>query len=115
MPIISNHINDHYGHCVGDTMLIAIAQKAQESARETDTVARYGGEEALQLAERLRATIANIQLKHGNEIIRRTVSIGIASLQHTNNEHESDLLKRADQALYEAKAAGRNRSTLSKD
>jgi len=101
-------------------MLIAIVQKAQEPARETDTVARYSGEEfviilpeadanaARQLAERLRLSVASIQIKHAGEIIRRTVSIGIVSLHNSNSEHECNLLNRADQALYQAKENGRN-------
>lgn len=109
-------INDNYGHQVGDQILVALAQQLGLLARESDMVARWGGEEflvicpltteeeLLQIAERLRQDISQLTLEHVHTL---TVSIGIAS--HHNNEDASALLQRADQALYQAKNTGRNR------
>lgn len=117
-------VNDYYGHQAGDALLIAIAQMTQQCARETDIVARYGGEEfvvimpdsnaneALQLAERVRKSIEGIQIEHNGHSINRTVSIGIACLEHSDSDSDV-LLSRADQALYQAKESGRNTVVLS--
>ncbi|MFO1352321.1 MAG: DUF484 family protein [Gammaproteobacteria bacterium] len=118
-------INDTYGHLEGDKVLIEIAQRLQSELRLNDIVARYGGEEfavllpstagaeAEHMAERLCKAIAKPMIISGQETTL-TASIGIAStlpeaqaadLKTTARE----LLTRADQALYQAKAAGRNR------
>ncbi|MDQ6970846.1 MAG: diguanylate cyclase [Mariprofundus sp.] len=116
-------VNDYYGHPAGDALLIAIARMAQQCARETDVVARYGGEEfviimpdsnaneALQLAERLRKAIAELEIEYEGNNINRTVSIGIACLQESDKDSDM-LLSRADQALYHAKESGRNKAVL---
>jgi len=117
-------VNDYYGHPAGDALLIAIAQTAQQCARETDIVARYGGEEfviimpdsnadeALKLAERVRKSIAAIEIEYEGNSINRTVSIGIACLQASDKDSDM-LLSRADQALYHAKENGRDNAVLS--
>lgn len=115
-------LNDTYGHAVGDQALAAIAQHAAKEVRAMDYLARIGGEEfvvllpeagaaaALVVAERLRQSL-NEELR-----IRKlgatpiSVSIGVAVAN--NHESVSELIDRADQALYKAKAAGRNRVSL---
>ncbi len=114
------HVNDTYGHLSGDHVLKVIGEVARSVNRETDILARLGGEEfavfmpdtalaqAIEAAERLRLTLANtfIVLPEGQRI-HITVSIGVTSAQATDF-HIDDLLKRADKALYEAKNSGRN-------
>lgn len=110
-------VNDEFGHMVGDQVLIQLAVLLQEACRELDIAGRWGGEEflilcphtdltgAFQLAERIRSSVANAHFVHKQRI---TLSLGIAELR--NNEDSSSVLKRADDALYRAKAKGRNRS-----
>jgi diguanylate cyclase (GGDEF)-like protein/PAS domain S-box-containing protein len=115
------HINDTYGHLSGDQVLRVLSQVAQTVNRETDILARLGGEEfavfmpdtplvqATEVAERLRLVLANtvIALPEGQHI-QITVSVGVTSFLAADS-HIDDLLKRADLALYEAKKSGRNR------
>ncbi len=107
-------LNDEFGHAAGDVVLQQIAILLMEAARDIDLVCRYGGEEfiilmietglpdALQVAERIRLHIA----AHPWPIRQVTASIGVATLQPEQSIQA--LLKAADQALYQAKAAGRN-------
>ncbi len=109
-------INDTHGHQIGDEILVTLAQQLRLLARESDLVARWGGEEFLvicpltseedlvQIAERLRQDISQLTFEHIDSL---TVSIGIAS--HRQEEEASALLERADKALYQAKNTGRNR------
>ncbi len=113
-------INDRHGHPGGDAVLQQLAAILGETFREVDVVARIGGEEfavllpstdlprAAVVAERLRAAVAAQVVHFDGARIRYTVSAGVASLD--DGEGGIDLLlKRADQALYAAKRAGRNR------
>jgi diguanylate cyclase len=115
-------INDSHGHAIGDDVLRMFARLLAESVRDTDTVARVGGEEfglilpetaqtsAASLAERLRRKCETKQLllRNTNKSIGRiTASFGVVQL--SEHEHAQMLLQRADQKLYEAKRAGRNR------
>ncbi|VXB05464.1 sensor domain-containing diguanylate cyclase [Massilia sp. 9I] len=113
-------INDRYGHPGGDAVLQHLAAILAETFREVDVVARIGGEEfavllpstdlprAAVVAERLRSAVASQVVHFDGERIRYTVSAGVASID--NGDGGIDLLlKRADQALYAAKRAGRNR------
>jgi diguanylate cyclase (GGDEF)-like protein len=115
-------VNDVHGHFVGDDVLVEVAQLLQHALRDSDLIGRYGGEEFLALlpmtnlieaqvlAERLREQVANsekIKLKHGFGV---TVSIGVAQI--TERDSQKQLIQRADEALYRAKAAGRNRVEL---
>lgn len=116
------HVNDHYGHAVGDDYLRAVARVLQTSvARATDVAARYGGEEfvcllpdtsaedAFMLAERIRRGVADLQLPNAQaEPPHLTVSIGVATLE-SGNGSAADLLAQADEQLYAAKRAGRDR------
>jgi len=112
-------INDRFGHKAGDRALKAIAKLLREWLRETDFLARYGGEEfvlllpgadveaAMGLVERMRVAVAEAGLHSKGEPVPLTVSGGIASLRQ--DETAEAAFERADQALYQAKAAGKNR------
>jgi len=112
-------INDGWGHAMGDQVLVAVANALRASTRDSDTVARWGGEEfllvlpvtrgseATDLAERLRLRVEALQVADRHQCpVPVTVSIGIATL--AANETGSSWLKRADEALYRAKNDGRN-------
>jgi diguanylate cyclase (GGDEF)-like protein len=113
-------VNDTYGHSAGDAVLVEIMSRLKASLRTEDFVGRIGGEEflvvlpatpeeeALRVASRIRERIANKTLVYGREEIPFTVSIGVA--ERDPGEANIDLLiKRADDAMYAAKRAGRNR------
>ena len=113
-------VNDTYGHLTGDIVLRGVAQCLIETARETDTCYRYGGEEmcvllpetslpeASTLAERIRVQIEGSTFRGAQgETIRATASFGIAAFEKELTEF-TDLIERADQALYRAKEGGRN-------
>ena len=107
-------INDHHGHDVGDRALRRLVSICREELRDTDTVGRLGGEEfgillpettleaAAQVAERLRSALAGDALG-----VASSVSVGVAEMHDA--EPIQSLVKRADQALYRAKNAGRDR------
>ena len=110
-------VNDTHGHPAGDAVLRGVAQVAQKSARETDLVARYGGEElalilpetdargAMAIAERLRRLVEASRHPTEQGALSVTVSIGAA----TSAASAEALLEAADKALYRAKQSGRNR------
>ncbi|HEV2854835.1 MAG TPA: GGDEF domain-containing protein [Thermoanaerobaculia bacterium] len=114
--------NDTYGHAGGDEALRLVAQTLRESCRATDVVARYGGEEfalvlpgvmsgrATDLLERIRRVIAvkPIHLSGRSKPASVTVSIGVA-IWPDDGQTSAELLRRADQRLYQAKAEGRDR------
>lgn len=109
-------INDRYGHAVGDQVLRDTAQILREEVRESDVVCRWGGEEfailapetALEEARRLSERLRHVLDKHSFPTVGKvTASLGIAEL--AEDETEKTFISRADQALYAAKAAGRNR------
>jgi diguanylate cyclase (GGDEF)-like protein len=115
--------NDAYGHASGDEALIAVAESISATVRRSvDVVARYGGEEfavllpetsaegALVVAEKIRRKVQAQNASHSAaQTIPVTVSIGCASCIPSDAAHPLDLLGAADQQLYAAKAAGRNR------
>lgn len=113
--------NDNYGHAVGDTVLIAVANNIKSICRETDLPARVGGEEfmilleeadtneAVMIAERLRQAISKINIPQIEANI--TVSIGISTLE-ADVELLDELILRADKAMYVAKNNGRNNCQL---
>lgn len=117
-------INDAYGHDAGDDVLRTFADRLRLSVRGIDLVARYGGEEfvlvmpetdasfAASVAERLRSEVERVMFTTASGAsIHVTVSIGIAEWQR--GDSPESLLKRADQAVYAAKSAGRNRVVAS--
>lgn len=113
-------INDRHGHLVGDEVLRHLTAVAQKSIRCGDYLARYGGEEfcillpasiekdAWILAERLRQVFASTSIEFGGEVLRSTISIGIADSAHAGLDFAS-LIVAADKAMYRAKQDGRNR------
>ncbi len=112
-------VNDTYGHHGGDLVLQAFTEVVKTELRESDFLGRLGGEEfcavlvqtgkdgALQLAERLRLVTEAMRVPCDDELIKVTVSIGVTEWSEGDLETEH-VLKRADKALYAAKAAGRN-------
>jgi diguanylate cyclase (GGDEF)-like protein/PAS domain S-box-containing protein len=112
-------INDTAGHQAGDEVLKRIAEEAKGLLRESDTVARLGGEEfilmlpstttgeAMAVAERLRVAVERARIDTAAGQLKATVSLGVASLSPANPTLEG-LLAAADRALYDAKRAGRN-------
>ena len=118
------NINDEHGHQVGDEVLKAFCQRVIDTIRTDDIFFRYGGEEfvlilpetgidkASELADRLTENVANTTIMvEDNKKISLTVSIGLASLpEHAQSVH--DLLKKADNAVYQAKNTGRNQTVI---
>ena len=114
-------VNDTYGHLVGDRVIKQIARIVRSVAREGDVAMRYGGEEFLmvlpgasvddseKVAERLRRVIEESHFVVGAKSIGVTVSIGVASFPGCMASDETDCVRMADEALYAAKAGGRNR------
>lgn len=112
-------INDEYGHAAGDTAIRRIGELIAETLRETDKVARFGGEEfvvllrevsepeAQQLAERIRLVVEESTIAYDDKELHVTVSIGCAAICGQDRDVE-ELIERADRALYAAKSAGRN-------
>ena len=112
-------INDQHGHAAGDRALQAFAGTVRASLRDTDVLARWGGEEfvlmltdssadqARGLLERIRQAVQALEIAHSAGSLQLTVSIGLA--QHLPGDTVERTLERADQALYRAKALGRNR------
>lgn len=121
--------NDVYGHAVGDDVLKHVAAILKQQMRTSDTLCRYGGEEfaillsateqemAIEIAERIRRSIAQTQLsvESEEEPVHVTVSVGCATLLEINSSEEQrigdQLLQAADQALYVSKENGRNQVT----
>jgi diguanylate cyclase (GGDEF)-like protein len=118
-------INDQHGHATGDTALTMVADALKATARDTDHVSRIGGEEFLvllpqssasdegvALAERLRKAVAELQLvAPDTTAVPLRASFGVAQSQPDDPDQER-VLRRADQALYQAKHAGRNQVVL---
>ena len=118
-------VNDTYGHQAGDMVLRDVAGILSDSLRTTDLAARYGGEEfvvilphtgeeqAWMLAERIRKRIAKKTFQHGGRTFKTTASIGVASLSSGTFDNDQDLVLKVDEALYKAKANGRNMVVVS--
>jgi diguanylate cyclase (GGDEF)-like protein len=115
-------VNDTHGHAVGDQVLRALARCCLKNIRDIDTIGRYGGEEfvvllvetdgagAQKTAERLRVQAALSVTESPRGPVSVTISVGVAA--RAENDDLPALLARADQALYAAKQAGRNRVAL---
>jgi len=114
------NINDTYGHPSGDEILKAVSKVVGTAIRKETVFARYGGEEfaiiltsttmdqATILAERLRELVENCIVEHNNNKLSVTISLGVAFLTKDLST-SAQLIEYADQALYDAKSAGRNR------
>lgn len=113
-------INDQFGHDVGDQVLMAVAAQLRGCARDSDVLARTGGEEfallavgagiaeAAEIGERMRAAIARLDIRPDGEALKVTISVGCAEMAPDEDGIDA-ALKRADQALYQAKHGGRDR------
>jgi diguanylate cyclase len=111
-------INDNFGHAAGDRLLQAVGKMFQDSKRTEDFFARIGGEEfvlllpmtgaaeALAIADRLREQLAGMRFHHSGRPTQVTVSCGVT--EFLADDTSASLYERADRALYEAKAQGRN-------
>lgn len=114
-------LNDTYGHQAGDEVLRGLADLLRVRVRGSDVAGRYGGEEfcvllphtglqgAAELAERIRAAVEGTPIEARGERLGITVSVGAAACPGPRVATADDLIRLADEALYEAKAAGRNR------
>jgi diguanylate cyclase (GGDEF)-like protein len=116
------NINDTYGHAAGDEVIREFGRIIKTSFRKTDITGRIGGEEfavvlknasleeAKKVAEKFRKTVARGKVIYGEQEIRLTVSIGVAAIPDNTDDTRDieDVLKMADDALYKAKAKGRN-------
>jgi diguanylate cyclase (GGDEF)-like protein len=114
-------VNDVYGHVVGDRVLRAVARACRRVIREGDVLVRYGGEEFLvllpgagtqdvaQIGERIRRAVSETTVAEGDQRIGVTVSLGGTTYQESGSSSPESLVAQADVALYEAKAAGRDR------
>lgn len=115
--------NDIYGHFVGDCVIRAIAEECQKGLRQTDLLGRFGGEEFIALlpntpldtacavAERLRANVEKLKVFVEGYEVSATISIGVCDVKDAKGSLEG-LITQADQAMYAAKWAGRNRVTV---
>ncbi len=116
------NVNDTYGHQVGDDVIITLANKLIEHQRKSDIICRYGGEEFVILlpntsiesseivAKKIRKDIESLTIKvPSNENLKFTISLGVSQVDLENENNIELALKRADDALYEAKESGRNK------
>lgn len=114
-------INDHYGHAAGDQLLITVGRRMQQSLREGDTLARLGGDEfvavlvdladgaaGVSLLQRLLAAAAQ-PLRIGDLVLQVSASLGVTFYRPAENLAAEQLLRQADQAMYQAKLTGKNR------
>ena len=113
-------VNDSHGHLAGDQALKQISRCIENSLRDDDLVGRYGGEEfaiflpgsdlsaSLQIGERIRQGIEELKIEYEGETIHITGSFGVQTAAADNHITLTELLKQADQALYQAKDNGRN-------
>jgi diguanylate cyclase (GGDEF)-like protein len=114
-------INDRLGHMAGDRYLKGVGRVIRDTMRGADVACRYGGEEfcvllpeteregAVTIANRIRKRIGKMEVPAGDEVMQTTISVGIASYPADYPGSAKGLLEKADQALYAAKEAGRNR------
>jgi diguanylate cyclase (GGDEF)-like protein len=113
-------VNDRYGHAVGDAVLRAVGRYLETHRRAPDWVCRFGGEEfvivlpetgleeALGIAERTRVGLSTLEITVDGFAIGVTASLGVSTFRMGRDDTASSLLERSDEAMYRAKAAGRN-------
>lgn len=113
-------VNDQWGHEVGNQALIHLSSLLQQTVRKLDIPCRYGGEEfaiilpdtpltaCIPVAERIRKSVEEIPLDVSGQLLRMTVSLGITTYTEQQKITVAELVKQADEYLYQAKASGRN-------
>lgn len=118
------HFNDTYGHLAGDAVLEQLALVIQKTLRSQDIPSRFGGEEftvllpettrasAWVVAERLRLAVAAMKIPWEQPLPQVTISLGVAIYDGTEELESDVLIQRADEALYQSKQRGRNRTTV---
>jgi len=118
------NFNDTYGHLAGDQVLETLAQVIRQSVRADDIPSRFGGEEftvllphtdiatAWKVAERMRVSVAEMLVPWEIPLPQVTISIGVFAFNRDSNLDTTDILRRADEALYISKERGRNCSTI---
>ena len=118
------NVNDTYGHQVGDQVLKALADIGSGTLRESDLMARLGGEEfgillpetgsqqALEAAERIRKAVEEARIPTEKGPVRITASLGVASSDGQESQDLDQLMRQADRAMYAAKDRGRNQAVL---
>lgn len=115
-------VNDTFGHQMGDQVLVELSRLFRDTLRKSDFVARYGGEEfaillvetnienALPMMDRLRELVAGLKVSQGGRVAQVTISFGLTVIDQQNMPvTKEELIRLADEALYEAKRSGRNR------
>lgn len=118
-------VNDTHGHAIGDVALMEVAKALQVNGRDYDMAYRFGGEEfvlvlpecspddCLNVIERIRVAIEDLEIKVPNDVLKITASFGVAVYMHQSDDADGMTLERllesADQLLYQAKREGRNR------
>jgi diguanylate cyclase (GGDEF)-like protein len=118
------NFNDSYGHMAGDRVLEGLAYTIKQSVRTGDIPSRFGGEEftillpntprqiAWLVAERLRTAVAALKVPWEPPLPQVTISLGAVSFDGQTNATPDDIIKRADEALYQSKENGRNRTSV---
>jgi diguanylate cyclase (GGDEF)-like protein len=118
------NFNDTYGHLAGDKVLESLAITIKQAVRLGDIPSRFGGEEfmillsntprqtAWMVAERLRVSISEMKVSWKNPLPQVTISIGVVSFDKETNVPADELIRRADEALYQSKEKGRNMTTV---
>ena len=114
-------VNDSFGHLAGDAVLVQLGEVMMRNMRQSDLIARYGGEEFTLLlpetglngciahAERIRKDIEDAEFVIEDKVVRITVSGGCASIPEMKTKSVDELVRKADEALYNAKNNGRNK------
>jgi len=111
-------INDTYGHAAGDCVLKSVSEDLRKTVRESDTVARWGGDEfllllpktnaknAVGLAEKINKIVGNHRYDYGNETLAVTLTLGVAVIM--SGDTVASIIKKADLIMYQGKQASRN-------
>ena len=112
-------VNDKFGHAVGDKLIVTMAQVVQESLRNTDVLARFGGDEfvailtetpedrGIEVAERVRSSVENTSFSFEGARVSSTISIGVSCFSN-GSQTADEIMAQADKKLYESKHKGKN-------
>lgn len=118
------NVNDNYGHDIGDKVLWTVSRNMSTIIRSSDLLGRWGGEEFIAIilnvdrdelylvAEKIRTCIENVKIKENGHALNVTISIGATLADPESDPDKENILKKADELLYESKTRGRNRVTI---